>query len=35
MIKKVKIQDMEVEYEVFHRKVKYSRLEIKTINYRL
>ncbi|MDD3984532.1 MAG: M48 family metallopeptidase [Methanobacterium sp.] len=35
MIKKVKIQDMEVEYEVFHRKVKYTRLEIKTDKLRI
>jgi hypothetical protein len=26
---KIKIQDIEVEYHVFHRKVKYARLEIK------
>jgi hypothetical protein len=30
MIKKTKIHDMEVEYEVIHRKVKHARLEIKT-----
>ncbi len=35
MIKKAKIQDMEVEYEVIHRKVKYARLEIKTDKIRL
>jgi predicted metal-dependent hydrolase len=35
MIKKVKIQDIEVEYEVIHRKVKYARLEIKTDKIRL
>jgi predicted metal-dependent hydrolase len=31
---KIKIEDIEVEYHVFHRKVKYARLEIKneTIN---
>jgi hypothetical protein len=26
---KIKIEDIEVEYHVFHRKVKYARLEIK------
>jgi|GEM_PF-5986993 hypothetical protein len=26
---KIKIQDIEVEYHVFHREVKYARLEIK------
>lgn len=26
---KIKIQDIEVQYHVFHRKVKYARLEIK------
>ena len=35
MIKKAKIQDMEVEYEVIHRRVKYARLEIKTDKLRL
>ncbi|HSQ02039.1 MAG TPA: YgjP-like metallopeptidase domain-containing protein [Methanobacterium sp.] len=35
MIKRVKIQDIEVEYEVIHRKVKYARLEIKTDKMRL
>jgi predicted metal-dependent hydrolase len=35
MIKKAKIKDMEVEYEVIHRKVKYARLEIKTDKIRL
>jgi predicted metal-dependent hydrolase len=35
MIKKTKINDMEVEYEVIHRNVKYARLEIKTDKIRL
>jgi predicted metal-dependent hydrolase len=35
MIKKTKIHDMEVEYEVIHRKVKHARLEIKTDKLRL
>ncbi len=35
MIKKTKINDIEVEYEVIHRKVKYARLEIKTDKIRL
>jgi len=35
MIKKAKIQDMDVEYEVIHRRVKYARLEIKTDKLRL
>jgi predicted metal-dependent hydrolase len=35
MIKRAKIQDIEVEYEVIHRKVKYARLEIKTDKIRL
>jgi predicted metal-dependent hydrolase len=35
MIKKAKIHDMEVEYEVIHRKVKHARLEIKTDKLRL
>ena len=35
MIKKAKIQDMEVEYEVIHRKVKHTRLEIKTDKIRI
>jgi predicted metal-dependent hydrolase len=35
MIKKAKIQDIEVEYEVIHRKVKYARLEIKTDKLRI
>jgi predicted metal-dependent hydrolase len=35
MIKKIKIHDMEVEYEVIHRKVKYARLEIKTDKLRI
>jgi len=35
MIKKTKIHDMEVEYEVIHRKVKHARLEIKTDQIRL
>jgi predicted metal-dependent hydrolase len=28
-MRKIKIQDIEVNYHVFHRKVKYARLEIK------
>lgn len=35
MIKKVKIHDLVVEYEVVHRDVKYARLEIKTDKLRL
>ena len=35
MIKKAKIHDIEVEYEVIHRKVKNARLEIKTDKIRL
>jgi len=35
MIKKTKINDIEVEYEVIHRNVKYARLEIKTDKIRL
>lgn len=35
MIKKVKINDLVVEYEVIHRDVKYARLEIKTDKLRL
>jgi predicted metal-dependent hydrolase len=35
MIKKTKIRDMEVEYEIIHRKVKHARLEIKTDQLRL
>ena len=35
MIKKAKIQDMDVEYEVIHRRVEYARLEIKTDKLRL
>ena len=35
MIKKTKIHDLEVEYEVIHRKVKHARLEIKTDQIRL
>jgi predicted metal-dependent hydrolase len=35
MIKKTKINDIEVEYEVIHRNVKYARLEIKTDIIRL
>ena len=35
MIKKTKINDIEVEYEVIHRNVKYARLEIKTDSIRL
>jgi predicted metal-dependent hydrolase len=35
MIKKTKIHDLEVEYEVIHRKVKHTRLEIKTDQIRL
>jgi hypothetical protein len=35
MLKKTKINDIEVEYEVIHRNVKYARLEIKTDIIRL
>jgi predicted metal-dependent hydrolase len=35
MIKKTKINDIDVEYEVIHRNVKYARLEIKTDKIRL
>ena len=35
MIEKTVIKDMEVEYEVIHRKVKNARLEIKTDTIRL
>lgn len=35
MIKKTKINDIEMEYEVIHRNVKYARLEIKTDSIRL
>jgi len=35
MIKKANIQDMDVEYEVIHRRVKHARLEIKTDQLRL
>ncbi len=35
MIKKAKIHDIEVEYEIIHRKVKNARLEIKTDKIRL
>ena len=35
MIKKAKVQGMEVEYEVIHRKVKHARLEIKMDKIRL
>ncbi len=35
MIKKAKIHDIDVEYEVIHRKVKHARLEIKTDQIRL
>jgi predicted metal-dependent hydrolase len=35
MIKKTKINDMELEYEIIHRNVKYARLEIKTDKIRL
>jgi len=35
MIEKTVINDIEVEYEVIHRKVKNARLEIKTDKIRL
>jgi predicted metal-dependent hydrolase len=35
MIKKIKINDIEVEYEIIHRKVKYARLELKLDKLRL
>ncbi len=35
MIKKAKIHDIDVEYEVIHRNVKHTRLEIKTDKIRL
>ena len=35
MKKTVKIYDIEVEYEIIHRKVKHARLEIKTDKVRL
>lgn len=35
MIKKTTINDIEVEYEVIHRNVKYARLEIKTDKIRV